>query len=74
MRGITVVAGFIEILLAPVIQKVKSVFPIYVAGLVVTLVGISIIHVISWSYPLGRCGAQYRYFHWCRDAADNGLL
>jgi len=50
MRGITIVAGFIEIFLAPVIQKLKSVFPIYVVGLVVALVGISIVQISITSF------------------------
>ena len=50
MRGITIVAGLVEILLAPVIQKLKSVFPIYIVGLVVALVGISIISISITSF------------------------
>jgi xanthine permease XanP len=50
MRGITIVAGLIEIFLAPVIQKLKKVFPIYIVGLVVTLVGISIIQISVTSF------------------------
>jgi len=50
MRGITIVAGLVEMLLAPVIQKLKSVFPIYIVGLVVALVGISIISISITSF------------------------
>jgi len=50
MRGITIVAGLVEMSLAPVIQKLKSVFPIYVVGLVVALVGISIISISITSF------------------------
>src|SRR5512136_2840421 len=50
MRGITVVAGLVEMMLAPVIQKLKSVFPIYVVGLVVALVGISVISISITSF------------------------
>jgi len=50
MRGITIVAGIIEIFLAPVIQKLKNVFPIYIVGLVVALVGISIIQISVTSF------------------------
>ncbi len=50
MRGITIVAGLIEMLLAPVIQKLKNVFPIYIVGLVVMLVGISIIQISVTSF------------------------
>lgn len=50
MRGITIVAGLIEMILAPIIQKLKGVFPIYVVGLVVALVGISIIQISVTSF------------------------
>lgn len=50
MRGITIVAGFIEVFLAPVIQKLKSVFPIYIIGLVVALVGVSIVQISVTSF------------------------
>lgn len=50
MRGITIVAGLIEIFLAPVIQKLKNVFPIYIIGLVVALVGISIVQISVTSF------------------------
>lgn len=50
MRGITIVAGLIEMFLAPVIQKLKNVFPIYIVGLVVALVGISIIQISVTSF------------------------
>ena len=50
MRGITIVAGLIEMFLAPVIQKVKGVFPMYIVGLVVALVGISIIQISVTSF------------------------
>ena len=50
MRGITIVAGVVEMLLAPVVQKLKSVFPIYVVGLVVAMVGISIISISITSF------------------------
>ena len=50
MRGVIIVAGFIEMLLAPFIQKVKSIFPVYIVGLVVALVGISIIQISVTSF------------------------
>jgi xanthine permease XanP len=50
MRGITIVAGLIEMLLAPVIQKLKNVFPLYIVGLVVAMVGISIIQISVTSF------------------------
>ena len=50
MRGLTIVAGLIEMFLAPVIQKLKNIFPIYIVGLVVTLVGISLIQIAVTSF------------------------
>ncbi len=50
MRGLTIVAGLIEMLLAPVIQKLKNIFPIYIVGLVVALVGISIVQISITSF------------------------
>ncbi len=43
MRGIIIVAGIIEMIMAPLIQKLKRVFPGYIVGLVVAMVGISVI-------------------------------
>ena len=50
MRGISFVAGVIEIFLAPLIQKLKAIFPLYIVGLVVALVGISIIQISVTSF------------------------
>jgi len=50
MRGITIVAGLIEVFLAPVIQKLKNIFPIYIVGLVVALVGVSIVQISVTSF------------------------
>jgi NCS2 family nucleobase:cation symporter-2 len=43
MRGMIIVAGLVEVVLAPVVQKLKQVFPNYIVGLVVALVGVSVI-------------------------------
>jgi len=43
MRGMIIVAGLVEMALAPVIEKLKKVFPGYVVGLVVAMVGVSVI-------------------------------
>jgi len=43
MRGMIMVAGLIEMAIAPIIQKLKRVFPGYIVGLVVAMVGVSII-------------------------------
>ncbi|MBN2016585.1 MAG: purine/pyrimidine permease [Candidatus Cloacimonetes bacterium] len=43
MRGLIIVAGFVEVALAPIVQKLRKVFPTYVVGLVVAMVGVSII-------------------------------
>lgn len=44
MRGMIIVAGLVEMAIAPVIQKLNKVFPPYVVGLVVAMVGVSIIN------------------------------
>ncbi len=43
MRGMIIIAGLVEMAMAPVIQKMKKVFPTFIVGLVVTMVGISVI-------------------------------
>lgn len=43
MRGMIIIAGLVEMILAPVVQRVKKIFPPYVVGLVVAMVGVSII-------------------------------
>lgn len=50
MRGVIILAGLIEIFLASVVQKIKNVFPIYVVGLVVAMVGISIVQISITSF------------------------
>lgn len=43
MRGMTILAGLVEVVLAPIVQKLKNIFPNYIVGLVVALVGVSVI-------------------------------
>ena len=43
MRGMIIIAGLVEMALAPVIQKLRRVFPTFVVGLVVAMVGVSVI-------------------------------
>ena len=43
MRGMIIIAGLVEMALAPIIQKLRKVFPTFVVGLVVTMVGVSVI-------------------------------
>lgn len=43
MRGMTILAGLVEVVLAPIVQKLKNIFPNYIVGLVVSLVGVSVI-------------------------------
>ncbi len=43
MRGMTILAGLVEVVMAPIVQKLKHVFPNYIVGLVVALVGVSVI-------------------------------
>ena len=50
MRGMIIIAGLIEIALAPIVQKMKSIFPTYIVGLVVTMVGVSIIKTAVTSF------------------------
>lgn len=54
MRGMIIIAGLIEMLLAPLVQKLKRVFPPYIVGLVVAMVGVSIIKT-SVSSLFGLC-------------------
>ena len=43
MRGMIIVAGLVEMTIAPVIQRLRHVFPPYVVGLVVAMVGVSVL-------------------------------
>jgi len=43
MRGMIIIAGLVEMAIAPIIQKLKRVFPKFIVGLVVAMVGVSII-------------------------------
>ena len=43
MRGMIIIAGIVEMILAPVVEKLRRVFPTYIVGLVVAMVGISVI-------------------------------
>jgi len=43
MRGMIIVAGLVEMALAPIIQRLRRVFPTFIVGLVVAMVGVSII-------------------------------
>ena len=43
MRGMIIVAGLVEMAMAPFIQQLKVIFPRFIAGLVVAMVGISIV-------------------------------
>ena len=50
MRGMIIFAGLIEMALAPVIQKIRKVFPTFIVGLVVAMVGVSVIKVSVASF------------------------
>ena len=50
MRGMIFIAGLMEMALAPIVQKLKNVFPTYIVGLVVTMVGVSIIKTAVTSF------------------------
>lgn len=43
MRGMTIVAGLIEMAMAPVIEKLRRIFPDFIVGLVMAMVGVSVI-------------------------------
>src|SRR4030065_638498 len=43
MRGMIIIAGLVEMAIAPIIQKLKNVFPTFIVGLVMTMVGVSVI-------------------------------
>lgn len=43
MRGMIIVAGLVEMAIAPVIEKLKNVFPTFIVGLVMAMVGVSVI-------------------------------
>lgn len=43
MRGMIILAGFVEMALAPLIKRLRSLFPPCVVGMVVMMVGISVI-------------------------------
>lgn len=45
MRGMIIVAGLVEMGLAPVVGKLRRIFPEYIVGLVVAMVGVSIIRM-----------------------------
>jgi xanthine permease XanP len=43
VRGLIIIAGLVEMVLAPIIEKLKKLFPTYIVGLVMAMIGISII-------------------------------
>jgi len=43
MRGMIVIAGLVEMAIAPIVQRLRSVFPTFIVGLVVAMVGVSIL-------------------------------
>jgi xanthine permease XanP len=50
MRGMIIIAGLVEMALAPIIQKLKNVFPTFIVGLVVAMVGVSVIKTSVTSF------------------------
>ncbi len=56
MRGMIIIAGLVEIAIAPVIQKLRGVFPAYVVGLVMAMVGVSVVSASVTSF----FGLSYR--------------
>lgn len=45
VRGMVFIAGVIEMLFAPLVHKLKKIFPPFIVGLVVAMVGISVIRM-----------------------------
>ncbi len=43
MRGMIIFAGLVEMAIAPVVQKLRRVFPAFIIGMVMALVGVSVI-------------------------------
>jgi xanthine permease XanP len=50
MRGMIIIAGLAKMAIAPIIQKLKKVFPTYIVGLVMAMVGLSIIRISITSF------------------------
>ena len=50
VRGMIFLAGILEIALAPMLQKLRNIFPPYIVGLVVSMVGVSIIKMAVISF------------------------
>ncbi len=50
MRGMIIVAGLVEMMIAPMIQKLRKIFPTYIVGLVMALVGVSVIKISVTSF------------------------
>jgi len=61
MRGMIIIAGLIEMILAPIVQKLRKVFPTYIVGLVVAMVGVSVIKMsISSLFGVAYLGDAIR--------------
>lgn len=50
VKGMIIIAGLVEIILAPIVEKLKRVFPTHIIGLVVALVGVSTIRTSIVSF------------------------
>jgi NCS2 family nucleobase:cation symporter-2 len=50
MRGMIIIAGLVEMAIAPIIQKLKKIFPTFIVGLVMAMVGVSVIKVSITSF------------------------
>jgi len=61
MRGMIMLAGLIEMAIAPIVQKLRNVFPTFIIGLVVAMVGVSVIKMsISSIFGLSFQGDAIR--------------
>ena len=50
MRGMIIITGLCEMVMAPILEKLKKVFPTYIVGLVVAMVGVSVIKISIASF------------------------
>jgi xanthine permease XanP len=55
MRGMIIITGLCEMAMAPVLEKLKKIFPSFIVGLVVAMVGVSIVKISVSSF----FGASY---------------
>ena len=61
MRGMIIIAGLVEMMLSPIVQKFKKIFPTFIVGLIVAMVGISVVKIsVSSIFGLTYLGDAIR--------------